>query len=128
MTVNIADLSKPELLVALYNRSTTLRMGFFNLEHNTQLTIEKAKELLNEGKTRFDYLYGRPMHIDIGGDIMDTSQYNRDAGINAAENVVIDLRLKKNVPFKIDAPQNKADVDAQNGIVSYGGIEIGFYR
>jgi hypothetical protein len=51
------------------------------------MTIEEARELISEC-SRFDYLKGRVMKVDLGGDELRTALYNRDNGPNAAESAL----------------------------------------
>lgn len=89
--MNIAGLSKAAVLAALYNASRPQGMGF--LQYNpAPMTEDQAKGILDGGTTRFDYLMGRVMKIDLSKDEVDTWGYNRDNGQDAAENAVDALR------------------------------------
>lgn len=105
--VNIAGLDKAELFAALYNHAKPLGMGFL---HYDPKVIDKkgAEELMGLGDDSsrmfpgmragrslyFDYVKGRPLKIDLSGDELETSLYNRDQGDGAAEKIVAALRSK----------------------------------
>ena len=71
------------------------------------MTRESALELMETGddlarmfpgskrRMYFDYVYGRPLKINLEGDELETSLYNRDWGKNAAEQIVESLRIKR---------------------------------
>lgn len=106
--VNIAGLDKAELFAALYNHAVPLGMGRLQYDP-TPLTKEAAEKLMGLGDdaTRmfpgisrgpslyFDYVKGRPLKINLEGDELETSLYNRDQGDGAAERIVAELRAKK---------------------------------
>jgi hypothetical protein len=48
------------------------------------------------GRSRmyFDYVYGRPLKVNLEGDELETGLYNRDWGKDAAEQIVESLRKK----------------------------------
>lgn len=57
-------------------------MGFLHFDP-TPMTTEQAARLL-ESQTTFDYLKGRVMKVDLKGDDLSTSLYDRDNGEGAA--------------------------------------------
>ena len=59
-------------------------MGFSRYDPE-QMTAEEGQ--------KFDYLNGRVMKIDLSGDELDTRLYNRDNGVDSAENVIRALRI-----------------------------------
>ena len=92
--MNISDLDKAEVLIALYNYARTQGMGFLTPDHDpSPMTKEQAETLLKE-KTYFDYLKGRVMKIDLSGDKVRTDLYNRDNGKGAAEKAIKGLVKK----------------------------------
>jgi len=103
--VSIKDLDKSAILAALYNAAVPMGMGYLHYQPN-DMTIEQAKAIINKGddKTRmfglpasltFDYVMGRPLKIDITGDELDTSLYDRDQGDGKGEQVINQLRNNK---------------------------------
>jgi hypothetical protein len=74
--MNIKGLNKALLLAALYNNKSPLGMGWLQFKPGNMSPAEATKELLRS--TSFDYLYGRPMKIDLSGDELDLTLYNRD--------------------------------------------------
>ena len=81
--VNIANLDKAEVLVALYNAANVNGMGLF-AHKPCFFGKEDAAQVLSKS-TRVDYLHGRVLKIELGGNELDTFHYNRDNGINLAE-------------------------------------------
>lgn len=90
MTVSIQGLDKVEVLRALYARSRPLGMGAIHFQPGPMSRAD-AEELLKEG-SRFDYVRGRVMKIDLKGDEFDPWLYDRDNGPGAAAAVVAALR------------------------------------
>ena len=92
-TIDISKLDKAEVLAALYNNSRQQGMGFMHSHESAGMTkeeaakeIEAAKREDREGNVRiyFDYLHGRVMKSDIGGDTYEPWLYDRDNGQGAA--------------------------------------------
>lgn len=104
-TVNIQGLDKAALLAALYNGSAPMGMGFLQACPGP-MTHEQATDLLKAGddssrmfptigrgrKLYFDYVYGRPLKVDIGGDELETAFYDRDNGQGSGARIVAELR------------------------------------
>jgi hypothetical protein len=80
--INISKLNKSEVLQKLYNASQPLGLGTLHFTPE-DLTKEEAEELLKE-QTYFDYLKGRVMKVNLGGDELDPWLYDRDNGQGAA--------------------------------------------
>lgn len=105
-TVDIKGIDKAELLAALYNGSRPMGMGFLRAQPGN-MTTEEAREAIGAGDDHkrdfgaqrgglyFDYLHGRPLKIEIGGDTLRTALYNRDNGSGAAERIVSTLRKQR---------------------------------
>lgn len=95
-TVSLEGLNKAAVFVALFNRSKPQGLGF--LHYNPEeLTAEQAQERFGECSEYFDYVDGRVMKVDLSSDELHTGGYNRDNGINAAEDVIDTLRSGGNV-------------------------------
>lgn len=120
--INIQGLDKAELLSALYSRAQVLGLGALNAKQG-DLTPEEAALLVTRyshtnsatGQTSiyFDYLHGRVMKVDIGGDTLNGRMYDRDNGQGAAERIVAALRAKAPVPGQPTVvPPFPADPDA----------------
>ena len=80
--IALKGLNKAEVLAALYNASTPQGMGFLQYDP-APMTVDEATSLL-EQRTYFDYLKGRVMKIDLGGEELDPRLYDRDNGNGAA--------------------------------------------
>ena len=93
--MNIAGLDKAVVLAVLYNGTHQLGLGVLETNGKKQITVEQARvELQNNPKMYFDYLHGRVLKIDLSKDELSTSLYNRDNGIDAAENLLAVLKVK----------------------------------
>ena len=82
--INISELDKADVLIALYENSKPQGLGWLQemVPHST-MTREEANELL-EQTTYFDYLKGRIMKVDLSGDEFNPVLYDRDNGEGAA--------------------------------------------
>lgn len=89
MIINLTDKNKAEVLAALYNNSQPLGLGALHFDP-TPMTTEEAEALLEES-TSFDYLKGRVMKVELGGDSFDSWLYDRDNGEGAAERALENL-------------------------------------
>ena len=87
MVIDISRKNKAAVLVALYNASHPLGLGFLQFDPHP-MTIDEAESLLGAGRTYFDYLYGRVMKIDLKGNTVDTYLYDRDNGEGAGERAI----------------------------------------
>jgi len=103
-TIDISKLDKAEVLAALYNGSRQQGMGFMNARGGSGMTAEQASKEINTAKRemrsgrvsiRFDYLHGRVMKLDIGGDTLDPRLYDRDNGQGSARNALDSLMNTK---------------------------------
>ena len=88
--MNIEGLNKAEILKELYNNSRPLGLGILHYDPKP-MTIEEATEILKH-TTKFDYLYGRVMKIDLSTNELRTLLYNRDNGENVAEAIIERIR------------------------------------
>ncbi len=80
--IDISKMDKAEVLAKLYNHSQPLGTGFLHFTPEP-MSVEEASELLAK-QTRFDYLKGRVMKINLGSDTLDERLYDRDNGPGAA--------------------------------------------
>lgn len=88
------DLTKEEVLCALYNKANCQGLGFLRYTLG-DLTVEEAEKLLKT-TTYFDYLYGRVLKVDLSGDKgFDEWLYDRDNGKGAAQKSLDDYRATK---------------------------------
>lgn len=88
--MDISKFDKADILAALYNRSKVQGLGFINAMPG-DMTKDAAQTILDSGQSRFDYLYGRVMKVNLSGPDMNTTGYNRDNGEGAAERVLAAL-------------------------------------
>ena len=85
--MDISNLSKPKILAALFNRAKPLGYGLIHYNPNHIMDEKEAEDLLSK-RTFFDYLEGRLMKVELGGNELKTSSYNLDNGPNAAEDAI----------------------------------------
>ena len=95
-SIDISKLDKAEVLAALYNASKQQGMGFMQSRGASGMTKEEAASEIEavksaNGKIRFDYLNGRVMKVEIGGDTLEPWLYDRDNGPGAAERALAGL-------------------------------------
>lgn len=106
--IDISDLSKAQVLAALYNASRPFGMGMLHFEPG-DMTTEQAQSIFdsrgdditamfgrkaNPNTYRFEYLKGRLMKVDLSGDCFDSQWYDRDIGDGAAARAVEQIRLE----------------------------------
>lgn len=100
--IDIKGIDKAELLAALVNSARPLGMGFLH-DDGKPMTKEEAQGWVDSGRAHdhpglsrqglyFDYVKGRPIKSNIGGDELDPRLYDRDQGQGAAARVVASLR------------------------------------
>lgn len=82
--IDLTNKNKAEVLAKLYNASRPLGMGCLHCTSD-DMSIEEAQTLLDTGQTRFDYLKGRVMKVNLSGNALDPWLYDRDNGQGAAE-------------------------------------------
>lgn len=103
--VDISDLSKAEVLAALFNASSPAGMGFLQAANGPKvMDITHAQRLIDdlEGSPQgvyFDYLYGRPLKLDLRVSYsFEPWGFDRDNGGDGTAQKVIDrLRETHNV-------------------------------
>ncbi len=88
MKIDLTGKNKAKVLASLYNHSKPLGMGMLHYDP-TPMTVEDAEEILKV-ETKFDYVLGRVMKVDLSGDSFDPWLYDRDNGEGAAERAVQD--------------------------------------
>ena len=88
--VYLEKLNKAQALAALFNNAKTQGMGVLHYKPNHVMTEAEAEAVLAEGPY-VDYLEGRVIKIDFdkyGENQLDVTQYNRDNGLNAAQDAL----------------------------------------
>lgn len=101
MEIDITGLSKAELLMELHNGTKAIGMG--KLHDIGPMSLEQAQSEIARRYTgdiplKFDYVCGRPVKVDISGDVMKYAElYDRDAGNGAAANVVSKVRSRSQI-------------------------------
>ena len=88
--INISGLSKADVLRALYNNAKTQGMGIIHYTPE-DMSREEAQAHLDDGRTYFDYVKGRVMKVDLGGDSLGVVLYDRDNGPGAAQKALAEL-------------------------------------
>jgi hypothetical protein len=90
--IDLRGKNKAEVLAKLYNASMPLGLGAF-FATSGEMSVEEAQSLLDTGQTYFDYVRGRVMKVDLGGDELDPRLYGRDNGPGAAAAAIGDRVL-----------------------------------
>lgn len=80
-TIDLRPLDRAEVLRLLYNSARPQGLGFFHYK-DEPMSTDEAKELLKT-QTYFDYLHGRVMKVNLGGDGLRLHLYDRDNGAGA---------------------------------------------
>ena len=94
--ISIRGMDKATVLAALFNASKPQGLGFMHYAKEP-MTVEKARELIDKGHTKFDYLQGRVMKLDISGDDFDPWGYDHDNGQGAAQTAIDTLKASGDV-------------------------------
>jgi hypothetical protein len=95
--ISINGLDKAAVLAALYNSSRPQGLGFLRATPG-DMTRDEARQVIIDGDDHghrdlyFDYVKGRVLKVDLGGDTFDPCLYDRDNGEGAAERVIETLR------------------------------------
>lgn len=107
--VNIEGVDKGALLAELFNRSQVMGMGFLRAGEGPEvMTAEQGRDIIRrtlakefahdsartfnqfDGKLHFDYLYGRPLKVDLTGDEVAPWGYDRDNGGQGTLSDIVD--------------------------------------
>lgn len=94
--IDISKLSKAQVLMALYNESKPAGVGF--LHYSSDLMTEDEATALLAQSTRFDYLRGRVMKVNLSGDEIDPRAYDRSNGQGAVARIISDLLDRNGQP------------------------------
>lgn len=94
-TISLVGLNKAAVLAVLYNASRPLGLGFIHYDPKP-MTVENAQALLDGGQTKFDYLKGRVMKVDLSGEVLDPYDYDENNGQGAAAAVIAEHRRTGN--------------------------------
>lgn len=116
MTISIKGLDKADVLAALFNGTQPLGMGFLQAGNGPSvMTKADAEKVIAEryqdnmppkgaivSKSRaegmyYDYLFGRPLKVDISGDTFEERLYDRDSMMQA-RTVIAKLRERVGIP------------------------------
>lgn len=102
--VNIAGLDKAAVLATLFNATAPSGMGFLQAQFGPSImTVEDAQSVIDNvgsndpgflhGKLDYDYLFGRPLKVDLSGDEFDPWEFDRDnGGTGTAQRFIGNLR------------------------------------
>lgn len=113
MKISIKGLDKATLLARLVNFATPKGNGLFVANADQRMSVKDATLLIAERREAclqrspsltpaaldryvlsFDYVWGRPIKLDLSGDDIDPYLYDRDAGDMAAATVVDKIRVR----------------------------------
>ena len=96
MEINISGKNKAAILAALYNNSHPQGMGLLHFDPKRMSEEEAAKIL--EQSSDFDYLKGRVLKVNLGGDSFDPRLYDRDNGEGAAQEALKGILDSEDAP------------------------------
>lgn len=114
-TIDISNKDKAEVLAALYNHSQPIGMGMAQYDP-TPMTKEVAEIILAQ-KSRFSYLKGRPLYINLEDNDLFVGAYNRDNGKNLAQRAISKCRNINNLgKEKVITPQEKLEEEIKKQI------------
>lgn len=88
--LDLTGLDKAAVLAALYNASQPQGLGLLHYDSTTMTPEEAAPYLARSPYV--DYLKGRVIKVDLGGDTLDERLYDRDNGTGAAARALASLR------------------------------------
>ena len=88
--IDITGLSRAQVLAALFNASAPQGMGVFQAKRGPQvMDLETAEEITRQYLV-FDYLFGRPLKVNLSGQSFDPQLFDRDNGGNGTAQKIID--------------------------------------
>lgn len=124
--VDISDLSKASVLAVLFNASAPAGMGFLQAANVPNvMTVEYAEELITHGngitpdyggfqipgrdELAFDYLYGRPLKVNLTEDLFDPAGFDRNnGGAGTAQRLIDELRATDDIVTPATIESNAA--------------------
>ncbi len=133
--VDISGLSKAEVLAALFNASSPGGMGFLQAGNGPQvMTVEYAEQLIQNGGSPdpgyprggldYDYLYGRPLKVNLENDEFDPWGFDRDNGGDGAAQRIIDA-LRSNAWPNNDTIEASHQQNSEERLVSSLAMALG---
>lgn len=101
--IDITGLDQADLLARMFNHSAPIGWGVFQAQFGPkEMTTEHAQKLLEEAREAFraenpyfDYVYGRPLKVRLGGDTVDPRLYDREHGQGALAQIVAQMRSEQ---------------------------------
>lgn len=102
--VDISGLDKAAVLAVLFNASAPSGMGFLQARFGPSImTVEDADQIIQSGGSSdpgishgslyYDYLFGRPLKVDLAGDEFDPWQFDDlNGGTGTAQRLIEELR------------------------------------
>lgn len=102
--VNISGLDKAAVLAVLFNASAPGGMGFLQAQFGPSvMTVEDAEQVIHNGGSpdpgfprgnlSYDYLFGRPLKVNLENDEFDPWGFDRDnGGTGTAQRLIDELR------------------------------------
>lgn len=140
MKIDISGAEKWKVFQLLFNASKQQGMGLCDPHGVEPLSGSEARlyiknTLSNGERLCFDYVLGRVMKVDISGDTLDSSLYDRDNGEGAAacalSNVLFRSYAKRAKAFGIELTRHVDESAFEKTVVFRGridGRELGYER
>lgn len=97
-TIDIKGLDPAMVLIVLYRYAKPFGLGFLHYRQDHELSLEEAREVLSQARKSsdenpyIDYLHGRLLKVEIGGETLNATCYDRDNGYGMAEAALATLR------------------------------------
>jgi len=100
--IDITGLDKAAVLATLFNASAPAGMGFLQAGNGPKvMTIDDARQIIGNGddpdyggfhagSLYYDYLFGRPLKLDLSGDTFNPWGFDRDNGGDGTAKLLID--------------------------------------
>jgi hypothetical protein len=97
--ISLNGLDKAAVFAALYNGAKAQGLGFLSYDPEP-MTPEQAREQFGDCNGDYDYINGRVMKVDLSGEAIDPSGYDRDNGNGSAARIVEELRETNSVSLE----------------------------
>ena len=86
MSIDISKKDKAAVLKALYDFSKPIGLGILSFQSD-KMDIKTARRLVSSS-TKYDYIGGRVIKVDISGNSFDPWLYDRDNGDGRAKEAI----------------------------------------
>ena len=133
-SVDITGLDKAAVLAALFNASAPQGFGFIQADNGPQvMSLEDAQAMIDsalapmvpdmtdERALEYDYVLGRPLKVNLGGDEFNPWGFDRDNGGPGSAQKVID-RLR--ATSQVDTPESAETRESLTHIKAHQAMQM----